>query len=123
MAEWLDMLEENLRKSCWIIVYPDYQGYRAIPYRSFEAALKTLQEQCECGVYAVMLQKGVICLERQKYSLPLRVQIDEDTYSSLVRMCEQLGITFSKATRMILKYYFTKVANYENDKIAFKREL
>lgn len=59
MSEWLDMLEENLRKSCWIIVYPDYQGYRAIPYRSFDAALKTLKEQCECGVYAVMLQKGV----------------------------------------------------------------
>lgn len=62
-------------------------------------------------------------MERQKYSLPLRVQIDEDTYSSLVRMCEQLGISFSKATRMILKYYFTKVAKYENDKTAFKREL
>lgn len=62
-------------------------------------------------------------MERQKYSLPLRVQIDEDTYSSLVRMCEQLGITFSKATRMILKYYFTKVANYENNQTAFKREL
>lgn len=62
-------------------------------------------------------------MERQKYSLPLRVQIDEDTYSCLVRMCEQLGITFSKATRMILKYYFTKVARYENDQTAFKREL
>lgn len=62
-------------------------------------------------------------MERQKYSLPLRVQIDEDTYSSLVRMCETLGITFSKATRMILKYYFTKVARYENDQTSFKREL
>lgn len=62
-------------------------------------------------------------MERQKFSLPLRVQIDEDTYSCLVRMCEQLDITFSKATRLILKYYFTKVANYENDQTAFKREL
>lgn len=62
-------------------------------------------------------------MERQKYSLPLRVQIDEDTYSCLVRMCEQLGITFSKATRMILRYYFTKVARYENDQASFKREL
>lgn len=62
-------------------------------------------------------------MERQKYSLPLRVQIDEDTYSSLVRMCEQLDLTFSKATRMILRYYFTKVARYENDQTSFKREL
>lgn len=59
MAEWLDMLEENLRKSCWIVVYPDYQGYRAIPYRSFENALSCLKEQLECGTYAVVLQKGV----------------------------------------------------------------
>lgn len=62
-------------------------------------------------------------MQRQTYSLPLRVQIDEDTYACLVRMCEQLGITFSKATRMILRYYFTKVASYENDKASFKREL
>lgn len=62
-------------------------------------------------------------MERQKYSLPLRVQIDEDTYSCLVRMCEQLGITFSKATRMILRYYFTKVARYEDNKTPIKREL
>lgn len=59
MSNWLDMLEENLKKSSWIVVYPDYHGYRAIPYRSFDAALKTLKEQSECGVYAVLVQKGV----------------------------------------------------------------
>lgn len=61
MAEWIDMLEENLRKAEWILVIPEQSGYRAIPYRSFENAFGKLREYCEAGLYACLIKKGGSC--------------------------------------------------------------
>lgn len=58
MAEWIDMLEENLRKAEWILVFPEQSGYRAIPYRSFDIAFGKLREYCEAGMYACLIKKG-----------------------------------------------------------------
>lgn len=58
MAEWIDMLEENLRKAEWILIYPELSGYRAIPYRSFDNAFGKLREYCEAGLYACLIKKG-----------------------------------------------------------------
>lgn len=59
---------------------------------------------------------------KPKYNLPLRVSIDEETYEQLVRMCEQENITFSKATRLILRFYFQRV-RYEDRKTDFDHQL